>query len=221
MVRVLRAGGVLIVGAGNSGAEIAVELARAGHRIWLSGNPTGEIPFRIGSRVARLGLARVIFRVLFHRVLTLATPVGRKARPRLISRGAPLIRTRQADLAAAGVTRVPRTAGVRHGLPLLDDGQVLDVANVIWCTGYEPGFGWIDLPVFDGHGEPVQTRGITTVEPRLGFVGLHFLYAMSSAMIHGVGRDAEYLAARIAADGGERPVAGVPPRVSRQAAGAA
>ena len=217
----LRAGGVLIVGAGNSGAEIAVELARAGHRIWLSGNPTGEIPFRIGSRVARLGLARVIFRVLFHRVLTLATPVGRKARPRLISRGAPLIRTRQADLAAAGVTRVPRTAGVRHGLPLLDDGQVLDVANVIWCTGYEPGFGWIDLPVFDGHGEPVQTRGITAVEPRLGFVGLHFLYAMSSAMIHGVGRDAEYLAARIAADGGEGPVAGVPPRVSRQAAGAA
>jgi putative flavoprotein involved in K+ transport len=217
----LRAGGVLIVGAGNSGAEIAVELARAGHRIWLSGNPTGEIPFRIGSRVARLGLARVIFRVLFHRVLTLGTPVGRKARPRLISRGAPLIRTRQADLAAAGVTRVPRTAGVRHGLPLLDDGQVLDVANVIWCTGYEPGFGWIDLPVFDGHGEPVQTRGITAVEPRLGFVGLHFLYAMSSAMIHGVGRDAEYLAARIAADDGEGQVAGVPPRVSRQAAGAA
>jgi putative flavoprotein involved in K+ transport len=217
----LRAGGVLIVGAGNSGAEIAIELARAGHRIWLSGNPTGEVPFRIGGRLARLGLVRVVFRVVFHRVLTLATPVGRKARPRIVSRGAPLIRTRRADLAAAGVTRVPRTAGVRHGLPLLDDDQVLDVANVIWCTGYEPGFGWIDLPVFDGHGEPVQTRGITAAEPRLGFVGLHFLYAMSSAMIHGVGRDAEYLAARIAADGEGRPVAGVPATVSRQAAGAA
>jgi len=44
----------------------------------------------------------------------------------------------------------------------------------------------------------VHTRGVCTAEPGLGFVGLHFLYAMSSSMIHGVGRDAEYLAAHIA-----------------------
>jgi putative flavoprotein involved in K+ transport len=86
---------------------------------------------------------------------------------------------------------------VRDGLPLLDDGKVLDVANVIWCTGYQPGFSWIDLPVFDGDGRPLHQRGVALGEPGLSFVGLHFLYAMSSAMIHGVGRDAEYIAERI------------------------
>ena len=93
--------------------------------------------------------------------------------------------------------RVPRTAGVRDGRPLLDDGRVLDVANVVWCTGFEPGFSWIDLPVFDAHGEPEHQRGVVAAAPGLYFVGLHFLYAMSSTMIHGVGRDAEYVAERI------------------------
>jgi putative flavoprotein involved in K+ transport len=89
-------------------------------------------------------------------------------------------------------------AGVREGRPLLDDGRVLDVANVIWCTGFEPGLSWLDLPAFDGHGEPEQRRGIAASVPGLSFVGLHFLYAMSSTMIHGVGRDAAYVADRIA-----------------------
>jgi putative flavoprotein involved in K+ transport len=190
---------VLVVGAGNSGAEIALELARAGHATRLSGNATGEVPFRIDGAPARLFLVPLLFRVVFHRILTLGTPIGRKARPRLVSHGAPLVRTRNAELSAAGVVRVSRTAGVRGGRPVLEDGQVLDVANVVWCTGYEPGLSWIDLPVFDGRGEPVQQRGIAAAEPGLGFVGLHFMYAMSSSMIHGVGRDAEYVAARITA----------------------
>jgi putative flavoprotein involved in K+ transport len=80
---------------------------------------------------------------------------------------------------------------------VLAGGQVADVANVVWCTGYHPGFSWIDLPVLDGRGEPVQQRGIVPGEPGLYFVGLHFLYAMSSTMIHGVGRDAEHVARTI------------------------
>jgi putative flavoprotein involved in K+ transport len=195
----LREGAVLVVGAGNSGAEIAHEVARAGHRTWLSGRGTGEVPFRVAGALSRVVLARLLFRVVFHRVLTVDTPLGRKARPRVVRGGAPLIRTRSAELAAAGVARVPRTAGLQEGLPRLDDGTTLDVANVIWCTGYEPGFDWIDLPVLDERGEVVQRRGIASADPGLGFLGLHFLYAMSSAMIHGVGRDAEYLADRIAA----------------------
>jgi putative flavoprotein involved in K+ transport len=84
--------------------------------------------------------------------------------------------------------------GAREGKPLLDDGRVLDVANVVWCTGFHPGFSWIELPVFGEHGEPVHDRGVVASEPGLYFVGLHFLYAMSSTMIHGVGRDAEHIA---------------------------
>ena len=202
----LRRGGVLIVGAGNSGSEIAMELARAGHPTWMSGRDTGHIPFRIEGTAARLVLARLVLRGVFHRVLTTDTAIGRKIRPAVVSRGGPLIRVKPKDLGAAGVVRVPRTRGVRDGRPLLDDGQGLDVPNVVWCTGFEPGFSWIDLPVFGERGEPTHRRGLVPGAPGLGFVGLHFLYAMSSAMIHGVGRDAEYVAERIAGTGVRREV---------------
>ena len=194
----LRKGGVLIVGAGNSGAEIGIELARAGHQVWISGRDTGHIPFRTDSAAARLFLLRFIFRFIFHRVLTVDTPIGRKVRPKVISQGGPLIRVKPQDLAAAGVERVPRTVAVRNGQPEIADGRVLDVANVIWCTGFHLGNSWIHLPVFDQSGEPMQQRGVVTTEPGLYFVGPHFLYALSSTMIHGVGRDAEHVVEAIA-----------------------
>ena len=190
----LRAGDVLIVGAGNSGAEIAIEVGRSSRHTWLSGRHPGHVPFRVDSGVARL-VVPVLFRVVFHRILTVDTPMGRRARPRVIAKGGPLIRVKPADLDAAGVERSPRVTGVRGGKPLLADGRVLDVANVIWCTGFHPGFSWIDLPTVNGEdGEPVHERGVVPGEPGFYFVGLHFLYAFSSAMIHGVSRDAERIA---------------------------
>jgi putative flavoprotein involved in K+ transport len=194
----LREGGVLIAGAGNSGAEIAIEVARS-HRTWMSGRQTGQVPFRIDSLVARMILAPFLFRVVFHRILTIKTPMGRKARPKALAGGAPLIRVKDKDLTQAGIQRSTRVVGVRNGLPLLEDGQTLDVTNVIWCTGFHPGFSWIDLPIFAESGGPVHDGGVVTSEPGLYFVGLHFLYAFSSTMIHGVSRDAERIAATIAA----------------------
>jgi putative flavoprotein involved in K+ transport len=191
----LREGGVLIVGAGNSGAEIALEVVRT-HPIWLAGRDVGHIPFRVEGGAAQL-LIRPLFRVVFHRVLSTATPIGRRARPKFMSGALPLIRVKPKDLIAAGVVRVPKIAGVQDGQPRLQDGRTLDVANVIWATGYTPGFSWIDLPVF-GEREPLHTRGVVTSEPGLYFIGLDFLYAVSSAMIHGVSRDAEYIARHIA-----------------------
>ena len=186
----LKDGGVLIVGAGNSGAEIGVEVARS-HRTWLAGRDTGEVPFETSKRLTQLLLLPFLFRFVFHRILTVDTPIGRRARPAIISKGGLLIRTKSAQLAAAGVERAPRVAGVRNGRPVLEDGQVLDVSNVIWCTGFHNGMSWIDLPIFQDDGEPRHQRGIAEGEPGLYFVGLHFLYAMSSTMIHGVARDAE------------------------------
>lgn len=194
----LREGGVLIAGVGNSGAEIANEVARS-HPTWLAGKETGAFPFRIDGLAARLLFAPLLFRVVFHRVLTIKTPMGRKARPKALTRAAPLIRVKSRDLAGAGVERVPRVAGVRNGLPLLQDEQTLVVTNVIWCTGFHPGFSWIDLPILAESGGPAHDGGVVTSEPGLYFVGLHFLYAFSSAMIHGVGRDADRIAATIAA----------------------
>jgi putative flavoprotein involved in K+ transport len=194
----LQAGDVLVVGAGNSGAEIAVEVAR-GRRTWLAGPDTGHIPFRIDGIAARLLFTRLVLRGVFHRVLTIATPIGRKVRPRVLHGAAPLIRLKPRDLAAAGVRRVPRVVGTRNGLPILEDDRVLDVGNVIWCTGYDVGFSWIDLPVFGPDGDPRHEAGVVASEPGLYFVGLHFLYAFSSEMIHGVGRDAARIATIIAA----------------------
>jgi putative flavoprotein involved in K+ transport len=193
----LQEGDVLIVGAGNSGSEIAVELARS-HRIWMSGRDTGHIPFRIEGFLGRNLLAYLVLRVLFHRILTLNTPMGRKLRPKLISRGGPLVRVKPKQLEAMGVRRVGRTIGVSNGWPVLDGGRVLEIANVIWCTGFHPGFSWINIPVFDGNGRPVQTRGVVESEPGLYFVGLEFLHSPSSIMIHGVGRDARYVVDEIA-----------------------
>ena len=193
----LKDGGVLIVGAGNSGAELALEIAR-NHRTWMSGRDTGHIPFRINGLAGRLLLTRFVLRFVFHRVLTVKTPMGRKARPKLLSQGGPLIRVRPEDLKAANVDRVPKVVGVREGLPLLEDGRVLDVANVVWCTGFDPGSAWIHLPVFGEDGVPKHDSGAAIGEPGLYFIGLPFIYAFSSTMIHGVGRDAERIAQVIA-----------------------
>ena len=191
----LQEGDVLVVGAGNSGGEVAIELART-HKVLLSGAGNGAIPFRPESVAARV-LMPFVGRVIFHRVLTTRTPIGKKARPKWISTGEPLIRVKPKDLAAAGVERVPRVTGVQSGLPQLEDGRSVDVANVMWCTGFHPGFSWIDLPVL-GPQEPLHRRGIVESEPGLYFIGLKFLYSVSSEQIQGVGRDADYIAGKIA-----------------------
>ena len=191
--RQLKAGGVLLVGAGNSGAEIAIETARE-HQTWISGRDTGHVPFRIDGLAARLFLVRFLFRIVFHRLLTVDTPIGRRVRRRMFTRGAPLIRVKPKQLTAAGVQRVAKVAGVQNGLPVLEDGRVLDVTNVIWCTGFGNGLSWIDLPIFEANGEPRHRSGISTDEPGLYFVGLHFLHSMSSTMIHGIARDAKRIA---------------------------
>lgn len=206
----LREGGVLIVGAGNSGAEIAMEVSRT-HPTWVAGRDTGEVPFRISSLAGRF-MTPIVLRILFHRVLSVATPIGRKVRRKVLAVGGPLIRVKARDLQAAGVERVGRMAGVRAGRPVIDGGQALDVTNVIWCTGFDPGFGWIDIPIH-GEVEPLHERGTVPTVPGLYFLGLHFLSAMSSVMIHGVGRDAARIARLIAA----RPRVAPPAAVSWRA----
>ena len=191
----LRPGAVLVVGASNSGAEIAVGVARD-HPTILSGPDKGKMPVRPESR-----LARVIdppFWFFINRIATLATPIGRKALPVVRDHGGPLERTWPSDLEAAGVERVfTRTVAARDGRPALEDGRFLEVRNVIWCTGFQPNYNWLHLPVFGPDGWPLQVRGVVPSAPGLFFVGLPFLHSAASALLGGVGRDAEHVVERM------------------------
>ena len=143
----LKPGGVLLVGAANSGAEIAIETVTGGHPTWISGRDPGQVPFPIAKLWVHFFILPLLFRVVFHRILTVNTPMGRKLRAKMLTGGSPRIRQRRSDLVQAGVQWVDRTAGAKDGRPVLADGRTLDVQNVIWCTGYDNGLRWIDLPV--------------------------------------------------------------------------
>ncbi|MFF1633053.1 flavin-containing monooxygenase [Leifsonia sp. NPDC058248] len=192
----LAPGPVLLVGAGNSGAEIANELA-ATHPVIVAGPSTGDIPGSFTSFVSRHIVVHILNGIVFNHVMSVGTPMGRKARPRIMAAGVPLIRVKSRDLARLGVHRAGRVTGVENGMPVVD-GATLEVADVIWCTGFAPGFEWLRMPVLDDRGEPAHELGIVASVPGLYFVGLHFLTSMSSAMVHGVGRDAARIAALIA-----------------------
>ena len=194
--RQLQPGPVLVVGLGNSGAEIALELSRS-HATSVSGTPGGELPLRHGRAAARFAFPIVRF-VGLH-VLSLGTPVGRRVLPKLVAHGAPLIRTRRKELAAAGVASVGRVTGVSDGFPVAD-GRALAVTNVIWCTGFRSDFGWMHVPAFDDAGRIRQWRGVVESVPGLYVLGLDAMYSINSDSLPGIVRDAAYLGRRIAAE---------------------
>ena len=189
----LQNGPVLVVGASHSGADIAHEVA-ATHPTILSGVDTGQIPAGVDTRRGRMGFRMLAF--AGRHILTMDTPMGRKMRPHVRHGGAPLLRYRRKDLLAAGVERtLARTVAVDDGRPVLDDGRVLDVRNVVWCTGFRPDFSWIEAPFELGDdGYPVQYRGAVPSAPGLYFVGLLFLHSFTSMLVYGAGRDAERVA---------------------------
>lgn len=176
-------GDVLVVGAGNSGAEISMELA-ATRRTYLSGRDTGSAP---------AGLLRSrLFWWIIDRVTT-DTRLGRKGKEFDRLHGTPLIGLKPRDIVAAGVERVPRVEGVIDGKPKLADGRALEVSGIVWATGFVPDFGWIELPIFDEVGYPIHYRGVVDADPGLYFLGLPFQHTFASAVIGGVGKDALYI----------------------------
>jgi putative flavoprotein involved in K+ transport len=179
-------GDVLVVGSGTSGVEIAIELAGT-HRTVIAGRPTPHIPDPL------LRHAGGLYWWFVSNVLTIRTPIGRKARHSILRGGGPLIRVSVAELDAAGVERAPRVAGTSGGMPQLEDGRILSVATVVWATGYRPDFRWIDLPITDELGWPAAPRGISR-EAGLYFVGMPFQYGLTSGLVGGVSRDAEFVA---------------------------
>ncbi len=175
----LRAGAVLVVGAGNSGAEIAMEAAAAGHQTWLAGRPVGHIPsfaYAFGGR---------IFWFFANHVASRRHPLGRRVLAKMQSRGGPLIRLTIDEVVATGVQLAPRVEGVSQGRPVLADGRVLAPDSIVWCTGFGEDFSCFDSGVVEGPGFHV--------------VGKPFQTRLASAFIGGVGSEAERIAKGIRA----------------------
>ncbi|HXV42589.1 MAG TPA: NAD(P)-binding domain-containing protein, partial [Anaerolineae bacterium] len=185
---------VLVVGSGNSGAEISLELAQAGKRVWLAGRDVGRIP---ADRLGRAFGGRPYWWFI-SQVLSVNTPIGRKMRSNVLYHGAPLIGTSRQEVTKAGIETIPRVTGTLSGRPQVEGGRSLPAEAVVWATGFRPDFHWIDLPVLDEHGLPRHQRGIVSEAPGLYFIGLPFQTALSSALLGGVGADAGYIAGQIA-----------------------
>jgi putative flavoprotein involved in K+ transport len=190
-------GPTLVVGASHSGCDLAYEIAQP-HPTLLAGRDCGEIPVEWGSR--RLKVLLPVLVGVWKHVLTRRTPMGRKEMHEVRNHGGPMLRVKRHHLAERGVQRVEsRVTGVQDGKPVLADGQVLDVANVVWCTGFRQRYDWVDLPMLGDDGWPSEYRGVVESVPGLFFCGLSFQYAFSSMVLPGVGRDAAYVADRVAA----------------------
>ena len=190
----IHAKSVLVVGAGNSGAEIALELNRAGKHICLSGRDVGQIP--ANSRFGKILNGRPIWWFMSN-ILSVKTPIGRKIRETEFSHGTPLGRATRQELEDAGVELAPRLSAIRSGQPQLEDGRILSVEGVIWATGLRPDYAWINLPIFDEKNLPVHTRGVVSGAPGLYFIGLPFQTALSSSLLGGVGKDADYIVEQV------------------------
>lgn len=188
-------GNALVVGAANSGAQIALELS-ATRSTMLAGRSVGSMPRRI--------FGRDVFDILWRTVMRPGadTLLGRRLRASVLGSTDKLIGMSEKDLASATLERTGRVVGSREGKPLLEDGTVADVKSIVWCTGFRPDFRWIDLPVLGDDGYPRQTRGVTGV-PGLYFLGLRFLHRLNSSLVGGVGADAEFVVKALAARYGE------------------
>lgn len=190
-------GPVLVVGASHSGLDIALELG-ATRATTLVGPERGAIPVEWDSR--RLHVAFPVIEFMFRHVLTRRTPMGRRMMGNIRHHGAPQLRVKRHHLEERGVEWIAEhVAGAEAGRPCLADGRGFDVASIVWATGFQRSYEWIDLPLPIEDGWPVEYRGVVDAVPGLFFSGLSFQYCFASMEINGVSRDAAHLARRIAA----------------------
>jgi putative flavoprotein involved in K+ transport len=199
----LKPGIVLIVGAGNSGAEIGVEVAKT-HPVLLAGRNVGQLPID-----TRNWQGKVMFPLIWwtwEHVLTENRKPGRKVQAEVLKgHGEPLIRLKDKDIKGSGIKRTARIGGVVDGRPQTEDGEMLDIANVIWATGFEPDFAWLDLPGLDSSGRLDTDRGAVKGQPGLYVLGQEFQYMFNSHTVGGVGKDAAYIVQQLDRESASAP----------------
>jgi putative flavoprotein involved in K+ transport len=181
-------GPVLVVGGGNSGFQIAEELAASRTVSLAIATTYPMLPQRRAGRdlfwwLTRLGLLRV----------TVGSRLGQR-----MSRRDFVIGTNRRRLERVGVRFRPRLLDAEGRTVRFADHSLLeDVGVVVWATGYRSDYAWIDIPGVVREGHVVHRRGVTKV-PGLYFLGLSWQHTRGSALLGFVNDDAAYLADRIA-----------------------
>jgi putative flavoprotein involved in K+ transport len=180
-------GRVLVVGGGNTGYQIAEELSAS-----------REVHLSIGSRQTPLP-QRILGRDLFWYLektgviqKTVDSRMGRRMSERETLIGSTPRRMRR----QYGVELHGRAVSAQGSIVRFDDGTQVDVAGVVWATGFRVDHSWIDVPVFDAAGRLIHQRGVTQA-PGLYFLGMYWQHTRGSALLGWVKDDAEYLAERI------------------------
>ncbi|WP_134683148.1 flavin-containing monooxygenase [Brevibacillus migulae] len=184
-------GPVLIVGAGNSGAQLAVELAAERHVYLAFGQNRAHFPLILWGKnlfwyLDKLGFSNI----------TINSRLGRW----LAAKPDPIFGYKEEIkqlIAQNRMTIKPRARSANHDSVHFTDGSQLSVPNILWATGYQPDYTWLDVPgVRNPDGKPIHDRGVTPL-PGLYFLGLPWQYRRSSALLGGVGADAAYLSEQI------------------------
>jgi putative flavoprotein involved in K+ transport len=185
----LRPGTVLVVGAGNSGLQIASELARSRRVVLARGARQVVFPQRL--------LGRDIF-YWFERLKFTDVPAGSRM-GRVFQRNEPIVGEAPEALARRlGLELRPRVIDTDGTFAAFADGSRERIDAVVWATGYRPDYSWIDLPIVGDLGHPIHTAGVSIV-PGLFFLGLRWLTGRGSSLLGWVGHDAERLLPAIAA----------------------
>jgi putative flavoprotein involved in K+ transport len=189
-------GNILVVGAGTSGFQIAMDLLSEKRRVFIAGKPTAQIPDFILKYFGRQ------FVWVNKHILNTGTPMGRKFQAAIMKGGgAPLINISPEAVQQAGVSILPRLKGVQDGWPVTENGEMIEPTAIVWCTGFHPDYSWLDLPgAIAANGYPDAHRGISSKYTGLYFVGSQFQYSLTSIWLGGVGRDAEYIADHLSAN---------------------
>ena len=179
-------GTVLVVGGGNTGFQIAAELAGT-HSVHLSvGSRQTPLPQKVWNRdlfwwLTKTGLLNK----------TVDSRLGRR-----LSERETLIGSSPKQLRRLGVDLHPRAISTSNDTVSFADGTELQVDAVVWATGYQPDYSWIEAPVLDGRGRVRHQRGVTNL-PGLYFLGLYWQHTRGSALLGWVKDDAEYIATQI------------------------
>jgi putative flavoprotein involved in K+ transport len=197
-------GRVLVVGGGNSGVQIAQELALT-HAVTLAiGSRPKMVPQRLLGRdvfwwLTRLGL--------------LGKPADSRIARRIRAKGELVIGANWKQLRRAGIEIQPRAVEATGKTVRFEDGGNRTVDTVIWATGYRADYAWLEVPGVAVDGVPAQRRGVTQVEG-LYFVGLSWQHTRGSALLGFVDDDARWLVDRVSAQAGNLSIPA--PRPSAQ-----